>query len=322
MESRAESWQMMPRPLEACKGVQLPFAISTREPSVRRSFASVVLLALLAACTADLTNNNGGGGGGGTPPLNRYTELSSSLEDAAESEVAMLTIGVPGLPLSFPTIANCPGVSSIADADADGVPDDVTFTYTNPPCTTTGFFGGTLSVTGSVRVQDSSQSTSGAYTVTLNNLSWQFTDTAGALTYTAVRNGTRSRAGTDSAITLLVTDTVTRTRPQITAVATISKELTWNFVADTPGDIVTNQPLPNGTVTVSGTWNWRRSTEDWNLTVATPVPLVYDPTCTTTAQRFTAGQVTLTGTIAGTSGTLQIDWSQCGKLPTRTFVPS
>ena len=314
---------MMRRPLECCKGAQLPFSISTREPSVQRYSASVVLLALLAACTADLTDNNGGGGGGGsTPPLNRYTELSSSLEDAAESEVAMLTIGTPGLPLSFPTIAGCPTVSSITDADADGVPDDATLTFSNPPCTTTGFFGGTLNVTGSVRVQDSSQSTSGAYTVTLNTLSWQFIDTAGTLNYTAVRNGTRSRAGNDSTITLFVTDTVKRTRPQITAIATISKELTWNFVADTPGDIITNQPLPDGTVTVTGTWHWKRSTEDWSLTVATPTPLVYDATCTTTAQRFSAGQVTLTGTVAGTPGTLEINWTACGKQPTRTWVPS
>ena len=37
---------------------------------------------------------------------------------------------------------------------------------------------------------------------------------------------------------------------------------------------------------------------------------------------FTAGRVTLTGTIAGTPGTLRIDWTQCGKFPTRTFIPS
>lgn len=290
---------------------------------MRRLLAPVTALAMLAACNADLTDNGGGGGGGGGgPTVNRYTELSSSLEDAAESEVSMMTIGVPGLPLSFPAIGNCPTVSNTTDNDGDGVPDNAVLTYSNPPCTTSGFFGGTLAVTGSVRVQDSSQATSGRYTVTLTNLSWQFTDTAGTLSYTAVRNGKRSRTGTDSAITLLVTDTVQRAKPQITAIAVISKQLTWDFVADTPGDIVTNQPLPDGTVTVAGTWRWQRSTEDWNLTVATPIPLTYDATCTTTAQRFTAGRVTLTGTIAGVPGTLQIDWSQCGKQPSRTFIPS
>lgn len=289
-----------------------------------RRFPVLIVASVLAACTAKLTDNSsgGGGGGGGSGVVNRYTELSTSIEDAAENEVATLTIGTPGLPLAFPTIANCPSVSSTADGDADGIPDDATYTFTNPPCTTSGFFGGTLSVTGQVRVQDSSQATTGTYSVSLTNLSWQFTDTAGTLSYTATRNGNRARSGNDSTITLRVADTVLRAKPQISAIAQLTKQLTWTFTADTPGDIVTNQPLPGGTVTVAGTLRWQRSTEDWNLTVATVTPLIYDPTCTTTAQRFTGGRVTLTGTIAGTPGTLQIDWSQCGKFPTRTFIPS
>lgn len=284
----------------------------------------VALVTLLAACTAKITDNSGGGGGGGgTPsPTNRFTELANSLEDAAESEVATLTVINPGLPLSFPGIPGCPSVSSTTDSDADGIPDDAAFSFTNPPCTSNTFFGGTLAVTGTVRVQDSSQATDTAYTLTLTNLAWQFTDTAGTLTYTATRDGKRSRAGNDSAITLAVTDTVKRARPQITAVATIAKELVWNFVATTPGTIQVDQPLPEGSVTVSGNWHWKRSTEDWTLTVATVTPLVYDPTCTTTAQRFTAGRVTMTGTIGGVPGTLRIDWSACGKLPTRTFISS
>lgn len=288
-----------------------------------RRLPLVVLASLLAACTATLTDNSGGGGGGGggAGTVNRYTELSASIEDAAETEVATLTVGIPGLPLAFPTIASCPTVSNITDTDADGIPDDATYTFTNPPCITAGYFGGTLGVTGQVRVQDSSQATTGAYTVSLTNLSWQFTDTAGTLSYTASRNGKRSRSGNDSTITLLVTDTVLRAKPQISAVAKLTKQLTWIFTADTAGNIVTNQPLPNGTVSVTGTLRWQRSTEDWNLAVATVTPLVYDASCTTTAQRFTAGRVTLTGTIAGVPGTLQIDWSQCGRFPSRTFIP-
>lgn len=289
-----------------------------------RRLPVLVLASVLAACTADLTDDGSGGGGsgGGTGLVDRYTELSTSIEDAAETEVATLTIGRPGLPLAFPAIANCPTASSSSDGDSDGIPDDISYTFTNPPCSTTGFFGGSLSVTGQVRIQDSSQATSGAYTVSLTNLSWQFTDTAGTLSYTATRNGKRQRSGNDSSITLRVADTVVRAKPQITALATLTKQLTWTFTADNAGAIVTSQPLPAGTVTVSGTLRWRRRTEDWNLAVATVTPLVYDPSCTTTAQRFTAGRVTLTGTIAGTPGTLQIDWSQCGKFPARTFIPS
>jgi hypothetical protein len=291
---------------------------------VPRVALTLALATLLAACTAELTDNNGGGGGGNNPPpINRFTELAHSFEDAAESELATMTVSRPGLPLSFPAIAGCPTVSNANDADADGIPDDATYTFANPPCIWPTFFTGTLAVSGSVRIQDSSQTTDSAYALTFTNLTWVFADTSvDSLSYTAVRNGKRSRAGSDSAITLTVTDTVKRTRPQITAVATIAKDLFWNFVATTPGAIAADLPLPDGTVTVTGTWHWKRSSEDWTLTVATPTPLVYDPTCTTTAQRFTAGQVTLTGTISGTPGTLRIDWSECGKLPTRTFTPS
>ncbi len=277
--------------------------------------------ALLIACTATLTDGSGGGGGGtNPPPTNRFTELANSLEDAAESELPTLTLTQPGLPFSFPTTPGCPTVSSTADADADGILDNATFSFTNPPCSTTGFFGGTLTLTGAVRVQDSSLTSDSAYALTLTDLTWTFVDTAGTLSYTSVRNGQRSRVGSDSTITLAVTDTVKRSRPQITAVATIAKELVWGFVADTPGTILVNQPLPSGSITVTGNWHWRRSTEDWTLAVATPTPLVYDPTCTTTAQRIKSGQVTMAGAIAGVTGTLQINWSACGKLPTRTFI--
>jgi hypothetical protein len=284
----------------------------------------MVLATLLAGCTAELTDNNGGGGGGNNPPpINRFTELANTFNDAAESELATLTVSLPGLPLSFPAIAGCPTVSNTTDDDGDGIPDDATYTFANPPCLWPNFHTGSLAVSGTVRIQDSSQTTDSAYALTFTNLTWIFADTsADSLTYTAVRNGKRSRAGSDSAITLAVTDTVKRTRPQITAIATISKDLLWNFVATTPGDIEVDQPLPEGIITVTGTFHWKRSTEDWTLTVATPTPLVYDPTCTTTAQRITSGQVTLTGTISGTAGTLRITWSECGTLPTRTFIPS
>src|SRR5262245_61032587 len=95
----------------------------------------MVLATVLAACTAELTDNNGGGGGGSNPPrINRFTELAYSLEDAAESELATMTVTQPGLPLSFPAIAGCPTVSNTNDADADGIPDDATYTFANPPC--------------------------------------------------------------------------------------------------------------------------------------------------------------------------------------------
>lgn len=285
----------------------------------RRWTPLVAAATALAACTASLGD---GGGGGVIPEVNRYTELANSLEDAAESEIPTFTLTTPGLPPSFPVLAGCPTVSNTGDGDGDEVLDDATYTFTNPPCVASGFSGGTWSVTGSVRVQDSSQATAGSYTLTLNDLTLTFVDDTAALSYTAERNGKRSRAGDADSVTLAVTDTVRRTRPQITAVATIAKDLVWNFTPDVAGTIQVNQALPSGAVTVAGTLHWKRSTEDWTLTVATVTPLEYDASCTTTPRRIVSGRVTMTGVISGVNGVLRIDWNGCGNLPTRTFIPS
>ena len=274
--------------------------------------------AAVAGCTASVGES---GGGGAIPAVNRYTELANSLEDAAESELPTLTLTTPGLPPSFPATAGCPLVSNVTDADGDGILDNATYTFTNPPCTA-AFGGGTWAVTGLVEVQDSSLTGADGYTVTLTDLALQFTDTGGTLSYTATRNGRRSRGGSDSTATLAVTDTVKRARPQITAVATLAKDLVWNFTATTAGAITVDQPLPSGTVTVDGTLHWRRSTENWTLAVATVTPLVYDATCTTTPRRIKSGTVTMTGEIGGVAGFLTITWNGCGNLPTRVWTPS
>jgi hypothetical protein len=293
--------------------------LSPEGQPVSRSSPWILLTAAVAVagCTASV----GESGGGTIPAANRYTELANSLEDAAESELPTLTLTTPGLPPSFPATAGCPLVSNVTDADADGILDNGAYAFTNPPCSAV-FGGGTWAVTGLVGVQDSSLTGSDGYTLTLTDLALQFTDTGGTLTYTATRNGTRSRGGDASTVTLAVADTVKRTRPQITAVATIAKDLVWNFTATTPGAITIDQALPSGTVTVDGTLHWRRSTEDWTLTVATGTPLEYDATCTTTARRIKSGTVTMAGDIGGVTGVLRIDWNGCGNLPTRVWTPS
>jgi hypothetical protein len=288
---------------------------------VSRSSPWILLTAAaaVAGCTASVGES--GGGGGIIPAVNRFTELANSLEDAAESELPTLTLTTPGLPPSFPATAGCPLVSNVTDADGDGILDNATYSFTDPPCSA-GFGGGTWAVTGLVGVQDSSLTGSDGYTLTLTDLALQFTDTGGTLTYTATRNGTRSRGGDASTVTLAVTDTVKRARPQITAVATIAKDLVWTFTAATAGTITVDQELPSGTVTVDGTLHWRRSTEDWTLTVATVTPLEYDATCTTTPRRIKSGTVTMTGEIGGVAGVLTIDWNGCDSLPTRVWTTS
>jgi hypothetical protein len=76
------------------------------------------------------------------------------------------------------------------------------------------------------------------------------------------------------------------------------------------------------TLTITGTLHWQRSTENWDLAIATPTPLAFNTTCTTTPQRIDAGVLTLTGTISGAAGVLSLTFTGCGVDPTRTWAAS
>jgi hypothetical protein len=253
------------------------------------------------------------------PTANQQNELSASLQDELTGSLAALTVSAPGTPAFFPVIVNCPTVSSTADTDGDGIPDDATLTFQNPPCTASGFRGGSLAVTGAVRIQDPSGANNTAFDLTLSGLTWAFTDSVGATVYTSVRNGTRSRIGSTSAARLSSALTIQRLRPPIAA-ATLTVAMADSFIAATPGTLQIGQPLPSGFMVVTGSISWHRSTENWTLTVATTSPLQYDATCLTTPQRIAAGQIILVGTVAGVPGVLTITWSGCGTDPARHWT--
>lgn len=277
------------------------------------------LLPIMLAVTALAACGSITAGDSSRPTANQQNELSSSLQDEVTGSLAALTISAPGTPAYFPTIANCPTVSSTTDADADGIPNDATLTFQNPPCTASGFHGGSLAVTGSVRIQDPSGANSTAFDLTLTNLAWAFTDSAGRGVYTAVRNGTRTRIGSTSAARVINDITIQRQRPPI-ATATLTIQTTDSFIAATPGTLQVGQPLPSGFATITGAITWHRSTENWSLAVATTSPLQFDATCLTTPQRIVAGQLTLTGTVANVPGVLTVTWSGCGTDPARHWT--
>ncbi len=282
--------------------------------SVLRALPIVLAGSTLLACGGSIT-----AGDSARPTANQQNELSSSLQDEVTGSLAAVTVSAPGTPAFFPVIANCPTVSSTADNDGDGIPDDATLTFQNPPCAATGFGGGSLAVTGAVRIQDPSGANNTAFDLTLTDLTWAFTDSAGTARYTSVRNGTRSRIGSTSAARVTNAITIQRLRPPIAA-ATLNVATTDSFIAATPGALLVGQPLPSGFVVITGSITWHRSTENWTLAVATTSPLQYDATCLTTPQRIAGGQITLTGTVANVPGVLTITWSGCGTDPARHWT--
>jgi hypothetical protein len=261
------------------------------------------------------------GGGSAGPSVGQRYELMLATQDEIEATAAAFTVAGIGLPPGVTLPVGCPDTSSTADGDGDGVPTNATFTFTNPPCSVTGVRGGTLGLTGSIQVQDTSSGNNTVWLTTLANLAWQATDSGATRTYTATRNGTRARGiGTGGKATLIANLTTIQDRPNVVD-ATVDLQLTTSFTPAGSSTITPDQPPPSGTLILLGTLRWRRSTEDWLLAVGTVVPLSYDATCAG-PQRIKAGQLALTGTVHNQDGTLSLVWSGCGTDPARTWIPS
>ena len=262
-----------------------------------------------------------GGGSSLGPTVGQRYELMLATEDEVEATAAAFTVAGIGLPPGVTIPLGCADTSSTTDGDGDGVPTNATFTFTNPPCSITGVRGGTLGLTGAIKVQDASSGNSTAWLTTLTDLAWQATDSGAARTYTATRNGTRARGiGTGGKATIITALTTIQDRPNVVD-ATVDVQLTTSFTPAGSSILVPLQPPPSGTLIMDGTIRWRRSTEDWQLGLGTIVPLSYDSTCAG-PQRITAGQLVLSGTVNGQDGTLSLVWSACGTDPARSWTPS
>lgn len=279
--------------------------------------APVLFLFLLPGCGEVVS----GGPSGNGPSAGQRTELMLATQDEIESQLPALVVVAPGTPLGATLPGGCPPApSNTTDADADGILDDATITYTSPPCLVTGLRGGTAAVTGQVRIVDTPANGT-TFNLTLTDLTWTYTAPGGGLSYSVIRDGTIARIGDADTIAVSTLRTTERQRGDITALATLTLDLDWVFIATAAGTIQPDLALPDGSLRVTGNLDWDRSSEQWSLTVATPTPLVYDASCSG-PQRFTAGLMTLTGTVVGQAGTLSLVWSACGTDPARSWTPS
>ena len=200
------------------------------------------------------------------------------------------------------------------DADADGIPDDVTLTF---DCSfTAGPF--TLARTGMMRIEDTNQENGFDLKQTLTDFAWQLTDDHGDRSFKATRNGTRERAGTHAAASLAIDMNIVRQRTGHPD-ATLQRTGTITFTAAEGESLFVSRQLPNGTLDVEGSQSWQRGEESYSFDVTTPTLLQYDASCTLTRQRIKAGELDFTGVFRGTHGVLKLTWTACGTPPTKTF---
>ena len=281
-----------------------------RRPLLPSARLPVVLaLVSLAAC-GDSTDP----GDGPSASL----DIGQMARDEVEAGLDALTIPGSLAPLGTGG-AGCATASSTTDTDGDGIPDDATFTFTAPPCRFTGIRGSTLDVVGQLRVQDPVPAIAGfGYQAAVAALRFTLTgDDGDDPSYSVTRNGSRSLSGGTAGLQLVTNLQVVRTftgQPD----GAIDEQWTVAFAPETPLQI--NQPLPSGTLDISGTLGWTRGLESLDLVVTTPTPLHYDSDCTDTPQRIDEGELRAEGTFDGSPGYVRVRWSECGREPDIGFV--
>jgi hypothetical protein len=212
----------------------------------------------------------------------------------------------------------CVTPSSSAETDGDGVPDDATYTFTAPPCRYTEVRGFSLDVVGQLRIVDPDPVTPGfGANLSLTGLRFSLTAEDTDENYSVIRNGTMTLTGSPARLELATDLQVQRS---FTGLSDASAEHVWTVGFDPETSLQINEPLPNGSVTVSGTVGWSRDEESFDLTITTATPLHYDASCAAIGQRFDDGELRVSGTFGETPGYVRIVWGDCGDDPGIEFV--
>jgi hypothetical protein len=212
----------------------------------------------------------------------------------------------------------CVTPSSSAETDGDGVPDDATYTFTAPPCRYTEVRGFSLDVVGQLRIVDPDPVTPGfGANLSLTGLRFSLTAEDTDENYSVIRNGTMTLTGSPASLELATDLQVQRS---FTGLSDASAEHVWTVGFEPETSLQINEPLPNGSVTVSGTVGWSRDEESFDLTITTATPLHYDASCAAIGQRFDDGELRVSGTFGETPGYVRIVWGDCGDDPGIEFV--
>ena len=275
---------------------------------MRRSYLLLALACLTTAC-GDSTDPDD------APSAAR--DIGEMTRDEVEANLDALTVPTTLAPLGTGG-TGCASASSTTDTDGDGVRDDVTYTFTAPPCRFTGIRGSTLDVVGQLRIQDPAPDAAGfGYQATITALRYTLTaDDEDDPAYSVTRNGFATLTGSTAGLSLTTNLQVVRTFPGQPDGA-VDEQWTVTFDPESPLQI--NQPLPSGTLDIAGTLGWGRGTETLDLAVTTPTPLHYRSTCTG-PQRIDEGELHATGTFGGTPGYVRVRWTQCNRNPEISFV--
>ena len=196
------------------------------------------------------------------------------------------------------------------DADADGIPDSATYTFTAANCTFVSD-STTLVVTGAAVISDPTSSIPDAsYAATTTGLQLQATGAQEQATIGI----TGSAAANDAPglITQTLDDTIaiSATKPTvINASLADSLIVTFAHAGGLLGGVGGVPALPAGTFLATGTMLFSTNGHSFPVTVSTPTPVTYDPACATSTH--VTGGVVLATFGANASDSVRVVWTGC-----------
>ena len=229
-----------------------------------------------------------------------------------------------GVPAAFNAPDGCPSFTPDppVDSDGDGVPDNALFTFDPQFCTLQGE-GGTMIVTGSVRVSDPASVTIGA-DLAFNEVTFaQFEDGSTEPLFGLIYDGTRSLRGQPTSITLDENFSVfVQAGGQQ---AGFSNDASLSFTATGGATIDFDLDLPNGDVDWNGTFSAQSPEGFFVLMIETVQTLSYDAACLNPENgegSIVAGVLRLAASSSDGAGVVQITFNGCGVEPTVEFAGS
>lgn len=280
---------------------------------------------LLAACSDDNGDSGNGPPAGGT---DRSAALDAATASAEETEQAVDAVAGTASALSpqglraglralvIPPRPLCAAASSTTDSDGDGTLDNAVYTYALPACAFTDFRGGgTLELTGGIRVSDPDPAPGYAYRLEYQDFEWKRAAADSAQSFSAVRNGSRALTLEEGRLVLQSALTMRRSfapRPD----ASVATEVRSVFTPAAGSALAFGQPMPAGTIEQSGAVTMIRSGVTERYDVRTITPLSVDPTCAG-FPRVSAGEVHY---VLPDSSYVRMTWPGCGVAAVQEFV--
>ena len=197
------------------------------------------------------------------------------------------------------------------DADADGIPDNTTFSFDSATCDQ-DFEDGSVNYSGNVIVSD--PGTTLGYDLVIDDLTITVTPNLGDPESIRWGGGRSLRGGPNS----LSLEEAFEFTYYADGSPLVLLRTAWDveFVADDPGSITEVGALPDGDLTVDGGFDVEGPGDRFLLVIDTVSPLQYDATCLD----FVGGTIRAYARGREEEGAVQVTFNACGVEPSIIYV--